>query len=181
MSPRSSTERVPDAVRRSAAQARLGRLLALDQAPSPARAVAARLVWVVAAVVLGIVLSGLVRNGASGALRYVALLALFLAFVPFSRALRDLVVGARTTCVHERGVALGTRRSAVPLTWRGTRGVQRLRAAGPGGTLLGWDLLGRDDRTHRVLLAGRPQQRAELATALEASAHRAGVRITEQQ
>ena len=172
---------VPPSMREGAQSARLGRLRAVDQAPSPVGKVVRTLVVVVAAVVVSIGIAALIGSqGAPEALRYVALLALFLAFVPFSRALRDLVVGADTTCVHDRGVALGNKRGCVPVPWRGVESVERLRAGDFGSTLLGWNLHGKDGTTRRVLLHGPPQQRAELATALERSAAGGKVAITEQ-
>lgn len=172
---------VPPTMREGARSARLGRLRAIDQAPSPAGKVARTLVAVIAALVVSVGISLLIsKQGAPGALRFVALLALFLAFVPFGRALRDLVVGADTTCVHDRGVVLGNKRACAPLPWRGVESIERLRAGDYGATLLGWNLHGKDATTRRVLLRGAPQQRADLATALERSAADARVTITEQ-
>lgn len=169
---------VPARVRACADDARLGALRAVDRGPSPVRRAVGTGVAVAVAIALAIGLSVVQQRGGPGALRYVGLLALFLAFVPFGRALRDVVIGASVTCVHERGLVLGTNRAATALVWRRTRRVTRLRS---DAALLGWDVLGKDDRTYRVWLRGTPADRAALATALEDTAHRAGVAITEQE
>ncbi|GGF47745.1 hypothetical protein GCM10011519_22250 [Marmoricola endophyticus] len=166
----------------AADQARLGRLEAVDQGPPPLHRAAWTFVGVVVAIAFAIVLATLVRTqGAPDALRLVALLALFVTFVPFGRALRGVVVGAPTTCVHERGVVVGDKRSAVTLAWRDIASVERLRTTNHGSALVGWALHGKDERRYRVLLLGHAPERAALATALERTAADAGVALTDQE